>query len=199
MFFFPRICHWRMSYRAVYCEQVWQCLCPAGARGSPCGKVAEWNQSWKRSRSQPQLPPCGTPPCPLPGGPPAASGWWRQKRVTDLGITYWRMPVSQSISNLYQEQVYSKYHQVKIERGNVRKAIFLSGESCGSYSVVMSKDHTSNKNDTCRYIYMLFKAVKLTITLSYYQPISYLGCTFPVNVNLMDCSKRYITRVCSCL
>lgn len=64
-----------LSYRAVYYAQVLRYWCPAGAPGSLCGKDAEWSPSWRRSRCPPRPPPCGTPPFPLPDGPPAVSGW----------------------------------------------------------------------------------------------------------------------------
>lgn len=67
------------SYQAVCCARVWRCWCPAGAPMSRCGRAAGWSLSWRRSRCPPRPPPCGTPPSPRPGGPPAVSGGQQQR------------------------------------------------------------------------------------------------------------------------
>lgn len=114
-----------LSYQAVCYAQVWRCWCPAGAPGSRCGRAAAWSPSWRRSRCRPRPPPCGTPPSPRPGGPPAVSGGQQQSR--EAHSISWRKdctlsdamgakqssspnPSKQVLVNMMHMYMYAKYH-----------------------------------------------------------------------------------------
>lgn len=85
------------SYQAVYYAQELRYWCPAGAPGSLCGKDAEWSPSWRRSRCPPRPPPCGTPPFPLPDGPPAVSGWQNRTDMHDRIISHNKFMLSVAV------------------------------------------------------------------------------------------------------